>query len=330
MKLSFRGFHILTRILITGITGFVGYYLSQFLTTQNDLEIYGTRINEEDLFPVEDFDAPEMINLRIMDITIQEQVSTVLNEVRPDIIFHLAAQSNVAISFKEPQLTFNVNALGTLNLYDSIKKLNLDPTIIAVGSAAEYGMITESDLPINEKTPLHPMDPYGASKVSMYFLSRLFYEVFNLKIIYTRAFNHFGPHQKPSFAIPSFCQQIAEIEQGQRPPIINVGNLETVRDYLDVRDVVQAYWILAQRGLPGEIYNIASGNGQKMSIILNFLLSLAQIPITIKMDLEKYRPSDIPTIYGDSTKIQKETGWHPSININQTLEDTLNFWRNII
>lgn len=262
-----------------------------------------------------------------MNLLQEEEVVKAIQDIHPDIIIHLAAQSSPQLSFSKPQLTFNINVIGTINLYEALRKLDLDPVIISVGSAAEYGKISPQAIPVTEQTELHPLDPYGASKVAMYYCDQFYHETYQMKIIHTRAFNHFGPFQPDTFAIASFCRQIAEIEQGKKPPLIQVGNLDAIRDYLDVRDVVRAYWILALNGKIGEIYNICSGVGHKMQEILDFLLKNAEVEIAIEMDPDRMRPADIPYLLGSNEKICRDMKWIPNFDFQESLIDTLNFWR---
>lgn len=333
----------MTRVLVTGIYGFVGSHLAAFLTrgeglgegvaedVGEDVEVFGTKFpeNEAPLWPAA-FQAPSIHEVSTLDLRDLEETKSLLQRVQPDVIIHLAAQSSIKLSFSNPQLTLHVNAVGTMNLFEAVRAWGGDPRIISVGAAAEYGKVGPDAIPITESQALTPMDPYGLSKVAMYHTAMLYHRIYGLKIVHTRAYNHFGPYQRDAFVIPSFSHQIARIENTPgKDPVLLVGNLESVRDFLDVRDVVAAYWALALHGTPGEAYNISSGKGTKVADLLDQLLAMATVDITVQPDPARMRPSDMPVLYGSNQKIRTAVGWHPTRPLSESLRATLDFWRHV-
>jgi GDP-4-dehydro-6-deoxy-D-mannose reductase len=256
-------------------------------------------------------------------------VYDLLDQVRPDKIFHLAAQSFVPNSWKAPKETLDTNILGELNIFEAVRRLKLDPWIQLACSSEEYGMVYPNEVPIKETNPLRPLSPYGVSKVTQDLLGYQYYQSYKLKIIRTRAFNHTGPRRGENFVTSNFAKQIAEIELGLREPVIYVGNLEAKRDFSDVRDVVCAYWLATEKGQPGEVYNICSNETMTIKQMLDTLLSLSpqRERIKVQEDPARLRPSDVVILLGDSSKFRQQTGWKPEIPFRQTMEDLLNYWR---
>jgi len=248
-------------------------------------------------------------------------------DVRPDYVFHLAAQSFVPASWTSPAATFEINVVGSCNLFEAIRAAKIDPIIQIACSSEEYGLVKKDEVPIKETNPLRPLSPYGVSKLAMDFMGYQYFQSYGMRIIRTRAFNHTGPRRGEVFVCSSFAKQIAEIEAGIKKPILLVGNLEAIRDFTDVRDMVKAYWLAVLKGKPGEVYNIASGRGVKISWVLDKLLSFSKVKITVKKDPARMRPSDVPILIGEAKKFRKQTGWEPKIKLEQTLKDILNYWR---
>jgi GDP-4-dehydro-6-deoxy-D-mannose reductase len=316
------------KILITGTTGFVGTHLVSYLLSLQQYEIYGTFRSEssKEKFPFKD-----KINFLQVDFKDFGQVENAVSQAKPDWIFHLAAQSNVLESFKNPIDTFHSNIDTQLNLLEVVKKLKfVDTKILIVSSAEVYGLISPKDLPINEETAHHPVNPYAVSKLTQDYLGLQYHLAYKLPIVRVRPFNHVGPGQEIGFVISDFAKQIVEIEKGNLPPVIKVGNLEAKRDFTDVRDMVKLYPLLLEKGIPGEVYNAGAGKSVQIKEILNILLSLSKKTISIEQDPDKMRPSDVLEIVSDITKVYRTTGWKPVIPIEQTLKDTLDYWRNII
>lgn len=308
------------KALITGIGGFVGGYLSEYLLNQN-INVYGTSLGS--------YNEKEKTVYK-MDITDKNSVKIVLEEIKPDYIFHLAAQSSAAISWEKPQQTVNVNINGTINLLDCIRELRLNSKILLVGSSEEYGFIDENDMPINENQNLKPGNIYAVSKIAQDMVGQIYAKAYNMDIIIVRAFNHIGPKQSINFVVSDFAKRIVEIEKKIIPPVLLVGNLNAKRDFTDVRDIVRGYYEIIKKGQSGEIYNIGSSKVYSIEYILNYLISLVQIDIEIKEDSNRMRPLDIPVIQCDNTKFIKATSWKPFYKIEQTLNDVIDYWRKNI
>ncbi|UCH12385.1 MAG: GDP-mannose 4,6-dehydratase, partial [Candidatus Omnitrophota bacterium] len=219
------------------------------------------------------------------------------------------------------------NMIGEVNLFEALRSLKLNPRIIVAGSSEEYGFVIKSELPIKETHPLRPLSPYAVSKVGQDLLGYQYYKSYWLNVIRTRAFNHTGPRRGESFSCSNFAKQIALIEKKKQRPVIYVGNLNAKRDFTDVRDMVKGYWLVMQKGKPGEVYNICSGKAHTIKKALDILLSFAKVPIKIKQAPSRMRPSDVPVLLGDCTKMKKLTGWKPTIPFKKTMEDLLNYWR---
>jgi len=260
------------RALITGISGFAGSHLAEFLLNKG-YKVYGTFYDKSTFSNLNGF--IDKITLFECDIRNYDILKKIIRKVKPDEIYHLAAISFVPTSLKDPKLTFDTNLYGTLNLYQAIIDLKMNPMILFVGSADEYGLVNENDLPIKEECPLRPINLYSISKASADFLSYTYFKNYHLKIIRVRPFNHIGPRQASYFVCSSFTKQIAEIERGIKETTIRVGNLEAKRDFTDVRDMVRAYWLALDKGEPGEVYNICSGRAIQIREFLNNLLELS-------------------------------------------------------
>lgn len=314
------------KALIIGGAGFVGGHLIKFLSSQGSLHIYATKLDRENI-DVKEIDQRCIYNL---DITDKKQVMEVIQQTMPDYIFHLAAQSSVSLSWKEPALTYNINVVGTINILEAVRLLNLDTRLLIIGSAEQYGAIKEEDLPIKEDIKIKPINPYAMSKASQEMIGRMYSEVFGINVIMVRAFNHIGPGQSSMFVISDFAKQIAEIEKGIREPIIQVGNLDVKRDFSDVRDIVRGYLHLVQNGVKGEIYNIGSGKSYAIRELLSYMAGISPKMIEVKLDPSKLRPMDIKELRADITKIREHTNWKPIIEIADTLNDIVNYWRKYI
>jgi GDP-4-dehydro-6-deoxy-D-mannose reductase len=314
------------RTLITGISGFTGSHLAEFLLSKG-YKVYGTFYDKSTFSNLNGF--IDKITLFECDIRNYDTLKKIIKKVQPDEIYHLAAISFIPIAVKNPELTFDTNLFGTLNLYQAVIDLKMSPKILFVGSADEYGLIKEDDLPIKETCPLCPTNPYAISKMSADFLSYFYFKKYHLKIIRVRPFNHIGPRQSPEFVCSDFAKQIAEIEKEIREPIIKVGNLEAKRDFTDVRDMVRAYWLAVQKGVSGEIYNICSERAISIKKVLNMFLNISLKDVEIKPDPKKFRALEIPFLVGYSLKFRKQTGWKQKISLNKTMEDILNYWRGM-
>ena len=309
------------KALIIGAAGFVGSYLIQHLSDTYDWEIHATKLSSET------FDASD-IRIHDLDIMNTVEIEILLKKLRPDYIFHLAAQSSVALSWKNPALTVDINIKGTLNILDTIRNIpGYSPKILLIGSGEEYGYILPDETPINEQVIPRPGNIYAATKACQTMLGSIYSRAYGLHLIMVRAFNHIGPNQAPIFVVSDFCKQVAEIEAGIKPSVMRVGNLQAKRDFTDVRDVVRAYGLLIQKGQAGETYNIGSGHAIAIQELLDKILSLSEKNISVELDTARLRPADIPVIEADIQKIQQLTAWKPEISLNQTLLETLNYWR---
>ncbi len=315
------------KCLITGVAGFVGSHMVEFLLKQKGVEIIGVdrwytkKDNISHLMGK--FDYQEF------DMTDFSSVMKVLERTKPDKIFHLAAQSFVPTSWNAPAETLNTNILGQLNIFEAVRQLHLDPWIQLACSSEEYGMVYPDEVPIKETNQLRPLSPYAVSKVAQDLLGYQYCQSYKLKTVRTRAFNHTGPRRGENFVTSNFAKQIAEIEKGKREPVIYVGNLDAKRDFTDVRDIVRGYWLATEKCEPGEVYNICSNTTISIKDMLNTLIGFSTMKdkIKVKEDPARLRPSDVMILYGDNSKFMKQTGWKPEIPFKQTMEDLLNYWR---
>ena len=312
------------KVLITGISGFAGSHLAEFLLDK-EYKVFGTFYDKSTFSNLNCF--IDRITLFQCDIRNYDNLKKIIGKVKPDEIYHLAAITFIPTSLENPKITFDTNLYGTLNLYQIIMELKINPKILFVGSADEYGIVNENDLPIREDCPLRPVNSYSISKASTDFLSYFYFKNYNLNIIRVRPFNHIGPRQSPEFVCSNFAKQIAEIEKGLKEPIIKVGNLEVKRDFTDVRDMVRAYWLSVQKGEFGEVYNICSEKAISIKEILDKLLSISKKNIKTKQDPKRLRSSDVPILLGDSAKFRKQTSWKQSIPFEKTLRCILDYWR---
>lgn len=307
--------------LVIGAAGFVGGYLIDELKAGKG-EVYATKL------PFESVNT-ECNGVFDLDVTDAAAVFDLINELRPDKIFHLAAQSSVKASWDKPALTVTVNVLGSLNLLEACKRLKdeYSPAILMIGSAEEYGKVSPENCPINEEHPCSPSNIYALTKNTQNGLAKIYADAYKMNVINVRAFNHTGPGQATAFVVSDFCSQVASIEKGEKEPIISVGNLQAKRDFTDVRDIVRAYALLAQNGKPGQTYNVGSGKAVQISEILDIILAQAKCEIKVVQDKARMRPSDVPIHCADIGKIQNEIGWTPQIPIEQTIKDCLDYFR---
>ena len=270
---------------------------------------------------------PEKVNLIEADIADASSMRKLIASVRPDRIFHLAAQSFVLASWHYPAETLQLNIIGQLNLLEAVREEGLDPLIQIAGSSEEYGLVHPEEVPIKETNPLRPLSPYAVSKVGQEMLAYQYHRSYGMKTIVTRAFNHEGPRRGHVFVTSNFAKQIARIEKGLQPPVILAGDLTSRRDWTDVRDMVKAYWLALERCTPGEVYNIGSGTSRQVGEMLDILLSMTKVKIDVKQDPARMRPSDVKILQADYSKFHAATGWRPTIPFEKTLEDSLNYWR---
>jgi len=313
------------RILITGITGFVGSHLAEYLLSMKNIEVYGIerwRSKTENIDHIKD-----KVKLIECDMRDYSSVDKAIKQVKPEKVFHLAAQSFVYTSWHAPAETLTTNILGQLNLFEAVRNSGIDPVIQIAGSSEEYGLVKENELPITETSQLRPLSPYAVSKVGQDMLAYQYFMSYKLKVVRTRAFNHTGPRRGEVFVTSNFAKQIAEIEKQKKEPVIYVGNLDAKRDFTDVRDIIKAYWLATEKCENGEVYNICSGKAYSIKEVLDILLGFSKVKVKVKQDPSRMRPSDVPVLLGDNSKFSKATGWKPEIPFNKTCEDLLNYWR---
>lgn len=341
------------RILITGVTGMTGSHLAEYVLNLEGVEVYGTYRwrskveNLEDLKRagrlgiiadsstsisgleslISERTRPGCLNLIGGDMTDPFSMKRIIAAAKPDCIFHLAAQSYVPGSWSAPAETLNTNIIGELNLLEGVREAGIDPLIHIAGSSEEYGYVLPDELPVKETNPLRPLSPYGVSKVAQEMLAYQYFRSYGLKNIVTRGFNHEGPRRGEVFVTSNLAKQIAEIEKGLKPPVLYTGDLSSKRDWSDVRDFVGAYWLVLQKGIPGEVYNIGSGVAREVGEMLEILLGMTNVNIEVKMDPARLRPSDVNVLVCDDTKFRQLTGWQPQIPFEQTLKDLLDYWR---
>lgn len=309
------------KALIIGGAGFVGGYLARYLLTLG-YETVVTRMSLDQEAAV----GAAVYELDILDL---EAVRMVLKETQPDVVFHLAAQSSVAVSWENPQLTADVNIKGSINVLEGIRSLEKRPRVLLVGSGEEYGRILPEELPVCETNPVRPCNIYAAAKACQNMMGRIYAQAYGLDIMMVRAFNHIGPKQAPVFVAADFCRQAAQIEAGKKEAVIKVGNLSVRRDFTDVRDIVRAYVLLAEKGQAGETYNVGSGHAVEIGDMLQMVLERSMAGIRVETDQQKLRPADVPVIEADIRKLQETTGWRPDITLEQTIADMLDDCRRL-
>lgn len=312
--------------LITGITGFAGSHLAELLLSLGQ-EVWGTtrpRSQTDNIDKIK-----YKLHLEDADLLDSHSLYSIVAKIQPDYIFHLAAQSFVQSSWASPANTMELNIVGTVHLFEAVRRARIDPAIQIACSSEEYGLVYPNELPIKEDNPLRPQSPYAVSKVAMDYLGYQYNQSYGMKIIRTRGFNHTGPRRGDVFVTSNFAKQIAEIEKGKKPEVIEVGNLEAQRDWTDVRDIVKGYFLAVEKGKGGEVYNICSEKTVKVGNMLDLLLSMSSCKnkVKIKEDESRMRPSDVPVLLGDCSKFRKVTGWKPEIPFKKTMEDLLNYWR---
>jgi len=313
------------RVLVTGVTGFAGSHLVDYMLTRSDCEIYGIQRWRSRTENIEHF----MDKIALVECDLRDAFSTrdTLEAIKPDWIFHLAAQSFVPTSWSAPSESLDTNIQGQLNLFEAVRKIGLKCRIQLACSSEEYGMVMPDELPIRETNPLRPLSPYAVSKVAQDMLGYQYWMSWKLDAVRTRGFNHEGPRRGPVFVASDFAKQIADIEKGRRDPVLSVGNLEAKRDFTDVRDMVRAYWLALEKCEPGEVYNICSGKAWRIGDMLDELLGMTKAKIEVRQDPKRLRPSDVPILLGDYSRFHEATGWEPQIPFEQTLRDMLDYWR---
>jgi GDP-4-dehydro-6-deoxy-D-mannose reductase len=310
-------------VLVTGIDGFAGSHLSDLLLRRRHTvhgTIRGTRAAARaELAPG--------VRTHQVDLLDRDRVEAIVREIQPQWVFHLAALSSPAASWDDPAATIATNAGLEANLLAALVKQKPMPRVVVVGSADEYGRPVGGARRLDEATPLRPLSPYGVSKVTQDLLALQYHLSHGLAAIRIRPFNHAGPRQAPTFAVASFAQQIARIELGKQPPVLKVGNLEARRDFTDVRDIVRAYLLAAEKGKPGEVYNVGSGSATRLRDVVGVLLTMTRAGITLEVDPARTHPVEADVYVCDARRFRRLTGWRPTIALERTLRDTLDDWR---
>ncbi len=308
------------RVLITGVSGFAGSHLADYILHQTACQVWGVVRQAapglvDGVQPVE------------ADLRDAAAVGRVLDSVAPDLVFHLAAQAGVPVSWRDPWATLETNIHAQVNLLTALAERRAATRILVVGSEQEYGAVRLEDMPVDEDTPLRPVSPYAVSKIAQDMLGLQYFLSHQVQAVRVRPFPHIGPRQKPDYVAASWARQIAEIEAGRREPVLRVGNLAVARDYTDVRDVVRAYWLVLQQGAPGEVYNIGSGTARPIQTLLDILIGLSRVAVRVEVDPQLFRPADVAVTVCDPARLRAATGWEPTIPFEQTVRDILDDWR---
>ena len=303
----------MSRVLVTGASGFVGPHLIGALENAGHT-VYGT-----------DRRGPDTAAHRACDLTDAPATRQLVEDVRPDAVVHLASVSSVARSFEDPQDALHNNLLAACNVFEALRWM-AGVRVLVVGTAEQYGNVAEDALPVREQHPFEPASPYAVSKVAQEYLAQQYARAYQLDVVLTRSFNHSGPGQSDQFVLASFARQIAEAEVGTREPLLRVGNLDAERDFLDVRDVARAYVLLLERGASGAAYNVCSGRSHSLRRLLDIYLEAARVDVRVIPDPQRLRPADLAVLRGDATKL-RAAGWEPQREIQATLRDVLEDWR---
>ncbi len=316
------------KILVTGIAGFVGKHLTAYLAEKGNHEILGVDLNFKNFNSDSSF---SKVKISEADLTDRESVFSIIKKFKPQQVYHLAAQSSVSYSWENPIETFRINVFGGINILESLKLFCPGCRVLMVCTAEEYGGIDNKHKAIDENFKIYPQNPYAVSKAALDFFSSIYHNAYKLPVFISRSFNHIGPGQSEKFVCSDFARQIALIESGRQDPVIRVGNLESQRDFLDVRDAVKAYNYIINKGSAGQVYNVCSGEKRKISDLLDILISLSgRSDIKVKIDRSRFRAIDVKTIYGNNGKLKAHTGWTAEYSIETSLKDTLDYWKQNI
>lgn len=313
------------RVFITGITGPVGSALADYLLTLPGLELHAFKRWRSDPRPIAHLIG--RVVLHEGDIEDPFSVDRAVQQAAPERIYHLAAQSYPSESWDAPITTMRTNVEGTLNLLEAVRRHCPQARVHIAGTSAQYGWIRAEDTPITEAHPMRPLSPYGVSKVAAELSGIQYHHSYGLHVVVTRSFNHVGPHQGDRCSIQTFCRQLVAAETGQQAPVLNVGNLEPRRDFLHTTDVARALWLLLEHGQPGQVYNLCSGTATRIGDIVEMVRSQGRVPVEVRVDAARLRPSDEPILLGDNTRLRQATGWEPRIGMEQIVTEVLDYWR---
>ncbi|MCS6849872.1 MAG: GDP-mannose 4,6-dehydratase [Gemmataceae bacterium] len=315
------------RVLVTGITGFVGGHLAEALLAREGMHLYG--LSRSARWPAEWAHLAGQVPLLACDLTDRAAVERVVAQVRPEWVFHLAGYAHVGQSFADVDAVWANNLDATRQLYEAILRWGGRPRILYVSSGHVYGTPAGPEVSFDEASPLQPTSPYAASKAAADLMSYQYSQSAGLHVVRARPLNHVGPRQAPHYAVANFARQLAAIEAGQQPPIVETGNLAACRELTDVRDVVQAYVLLLEHGQPGEVFNVGSGQAYSMHTVLDRLIALTRVPVEVRPQAELMRPVDAPVLRLNSSRLRAVTGWAPRWSLEQTLSDALDYWRTV-
>ena len=313
-------------VLITGASGFAGSYLAEECARRG-CQVHGTTRPGE---AVENLSASSSVTLHTVELSDMAAVRALVDKVRPSQIYHLAAQASVQKAWHDPMATLTNNIAAQLGILTAAREVTPNARVLIVSSSEVYGRVDPARMPVDEDAPLGPLDPYAVSKVTQEMLGLQHFLAFDQPVVRVRPFNHAGPRQRLGFVVADFAYQVALIEAGSKPPIVEVGNLAAVRDISDVRDVVRAYTLALCEGEPGAVYNIGSGRGISMDDLLHMFIGQSRVAIEARSDQTRLRPIDRPSIVGNAARLRARTGWSPSISLDQTVQDTLAYWREKI
>ena len=312
-------------VLITGLTGPVGSFLADHLLTVPGLALHAFKRWRSDLRPIAHLRGH--VTIHEGDIGASFAVDKAVAAAAPERIFHLAAQSYPSASWEAPVHTMPANVEGTLNLLEAVRRHTPAARVHIAGTSAQYGSVRPDEVPIAESHPMRPGSPYGVSKVAAELSGLQYHDNFGLHVVVTRSFNHVGPRQGDRCSIQTFCQQMAAIKAGLQPPVLHVGNLEPRRDFTHTRDVARALWLLIEHGAPGQVYNLCSGQATRIGDIVQLVLERGRMPVELRVDPARLRPSDEPILLGDNAKLRAATGWAPTIGMEQIVDELLEYWR---
>lgn len=318
------------RILITGACGFVGRHLVSELSAAGHIVLAADLHAEPPAPPLTDG-----VEYRACNLLDGSAAGALLEHCRPDAVCHLAAQSSAGHSFTDPKGTFDANLYGTLNLLEAVRRRREEDgggkvRILSIGSSEEYGRRSPDEMPLGEKSPIEPVSPYAVSKAAQGMLALQYWRSHGIQCILTRSFSHTGPGQPDRFVLPSFARQCAEIAAGSREPVLRVGNLDVVRDFLDVRDVVRAYRLLIEHGMAGQVYNVCSGKGLALSDALDRMIGAVPANVVVERDPARFRPADVPVMIGDNGKLRASIEWRPLIDTERMLTDLMKYWERVV
>lgn len=316
------------RALVIGVSGFVGGHLAEHLIDSGDLVV---GLSESGQWPSELAQLARHVRIEAFDLVhgSEADLAALIARKQPEVIYHLAAQANPQFSLTDPRGTWSLNLGGALNLLEAVKASGQKPRVLLVGSGVCYGNPTPDQIPVNEDCPLRPNNPYAASKAAADLLGIQHFLAHGTNVVIARPFNHAGPRQPPTYVLSSLARQVAYVEAGQATRV-EVGNLDVVRDFTDVRDVARAYRLLAEKGSAGEVYNVGTGQGTRVADALAVLCSFVPISVEVYADPSRLRPVDQPLLIADATKLCTATGWEPQFTMRQTLQDMLHCWRQTL